>query len=397
MLTAKEIDGLKEPGRYKDQRGLFLRVRETGSKQWNLVMQHSGKTYDIALGEYPRVGLKAARESFEATRARIKGGSYDRDIEAAKTTPPPAVPTFEGVFQRWMKQNEEGFRNLKHRQQWKNTLRDYCGAIMSKPVSEITTDDIVRILEPIWSEKAETASRIRGRIERVLSAAKAYGHRAGENPAAWRDNLDMVLGKRKKLQRGHHAALPYKQMPDFWKRLSKLNSTSSAALRWTVLTAARSGETREARWGEIDAENRLWIVPAVRMKGGREHVVPLTEEALTILAEMRKLGEEGLIFPGARGGRPLSDMALTMCARGLVDGITVHGFRSTFRDWAGDETSHQREVAEAALAHISGDAVEQAYRRGTAIEKRKSLMSDWTDFVSGKNRANPESHTEHDS
>jgi integrase len=265
----------------------------------------------------------------------------------------------------------------------------YCLALRHKRIDEIDTDDVMGALRPIWSDKPETASRLRGRIEAVLDAAKAAGFRSGDNPAAWRGHLSLLLPKPRKLARGHHAAMPFASVPALMERLRERQGTAALALEFAILTAARSGEVRGATWREVDLEKRLWIVPPGRMKAGREHRVPLSEAALDVLrraAPFRSTsdGDDALIFPGSRRGAPLSDMSLSAVLRRLDLDCTVHGFRSSFRDWCGDKTNFPREVAEAALAHAVGDKVEAAYRRGDALAKRRELMNAWATFLAGK-------------
>ena len=261
------------------------------------------------------------------------------------------------------------------------TLTEYCVAIQSRKVSTIGTDDVLKVLNPIWTKKAETASRLRGRIERVLDFAKARGWRTGENPALWRGHLKNVLPVRQKLTRGHHAAMPYNQVPAFLEDLRGHQAMAARALEFLILTAARSGEVYEAKWVEIDLEAAVWTVPANRMKAGREHRVPLTDAALAILKPLNEAKQSDYIFPGYKSGRPLSIMAMTMLMRRMKLGhLTVHGFRSAFRDWAGDATAFPRELAEAALAHVVGDMTERAYRRSDALEKRRELMNAWDNF-----------------
>ena len=280
----------------------------------------------------------------------------------------------------------QGWRNAKHRAQWEMTLGDtYCRSIRAKPVGEVSTADVLAILKPIWLTKAETAQRIRGRIERVLDYARAKGLRSGENPAAWRGHLQHLLAKREKLVRGHHAAMPYADVPAFVGRLRGVQGLSGRALEFLILTAARSGEVLGATWSEMDLDAKLWTVPATRMKARKEHRVPLVDSALDILRPLQEARVSDYVFPGeARGPvpRPLSVMAFTMQMRRMgVGHYTPHGFRSSFRDWAGDETSFPREVAEAALAHRTGDETEKAYRRADALEKRRVLMSAWESYL----------------
>jgi integrase len=252
-------------------------------------------------------------------------------------------------------------------------------------VDEISTEDVLSVLKPIWSTKPEIASRVRGRIERVIDAAKAKGHRKDENPARWKGHLDQLLPKPKKLSRGHHAALPFTDIPVFVAKLRCQGSISAAALEFCILTAARTGEVINARWGEIDFEARVWTVPATRMKMKREHRVPLSDRSIGILESILESKTGDFVFPGQRRGRPLSSMALEMVLRRMkAGGITVHGFRSSFRDWCGEATNFPRELAESSLAHVVGDATERAYRRGDALEKRRKLMAAWASFIEAK-------------
>lgn len=261
------------------------------------------------------------------------------------------------------------------------TLARYAAPLWNKPIDEIDTTAVLSVLQPIWGRIPETASRVRGRIEAVLDYAKAHGLRTGENPAAWRNHLALILPKRQKLSRQHHAAMAYRDVPDFLVRIREHESVAAVALEFVILTAARSGEVRGARWKEIDLKTKTWAIPAHRMKSGNLHRVPLCNRAITILERMAsiKLGE--YIFPGQRRGRPLSNAALEMALRRNGGGdSTVHGMRSAFRDWCGNETHFPREIAEQALAHVTGGAVELAYRRSDALEKRRALMSAWADF-----------------
>ncbi|WP_366930219.1 site-specific integrase [Mesorhizobium sp.] len=269
------------------------------------------------------------------------------------------------------------------------TLGDtYCKSIRKLPVDKVTTADVLEILKPVWQAKPETAQRLRGRIERVLDFAKASGHRSGENPALWRGHLQHLLAKAKKLARGHHPAMPYADVPAFVKRLRAADALSAKALDYLILTAARSGEVLGMKWPELDLDEKVWTVPAERMKAGKEHRVPLTDAALAILRPLSDARLSDYVFPGEtkRGPEaPLSVMAMTMQMRRMdVGHYTPHGFRSAFRDWAGDQTSFPREVAEAALAHKVGDAVENAYRRSDALEKRRKLMAAWSNFLNGQ-------------
>jgi integrase len=274
-----------------------------------------------------------------------------------------------------------GFRNEKHKAQWKSTLENYAAPLRPKPVDIIGTDDVLTVLKPIWTIKPETASRIRGRIEKVLDAAKAKGFRSGENPARWRGHLDHLLPRPSKLSRGHHAAMPYEEVANFIAKLRTREATAALALELCILTAARSGEILGMRWSEIDFDNKVWTVPANRMKAGREHRVPLSSPATAILRHLERMKIGDLVFPGQTRGKPLSNMAMQMMLRRMkIDYATVHGFRSSFRDWAGNVSNFPRELIETALAHVIGDKAEQAYRRSDALEKRRLLMDEWAAY-----------------
>ncbi|MFG1418908.1 integrase arm-type DNA-binding domain-containing protein [Xanthobacter sp. V0B-10] len=399
-LSARAVQTLKAPGRHADGGGLYLFISPDGSRRrWTLMFQWNGKQRELGLGPASEVSLAEAREKAEAARKLIRGGVDP--IAEKRTRTEGAGPSFGALAEQFIKDHEAAWRNAKHIAQWRMVLSvqrgedgglldtGYCRTIRDTAPAEITTDDVLAILRPIWVAKNETASRVRGRIEAVLDAAKAQGLRSGENPARWKGHLDHLLPPRQKLQRGHHEAMPYGDLPAFVKRLQLVRGMSSFALEFLILTAARSGEVRGARWDEIDLKEEIWTVPAERMKAGREHRVPLCARALEILATLAQLDHkpDGLIFPGQRRGSPLSDMALTALLRRLKVDATVHGFRSTFRDWAGDATPFPREVAEAALAHAVGDATEAAYRRGDALEKRRELMTAWSTFIEGKQSA----------
>jgi integrase len=273
------------------------------------------------------------------------------------------------------------WRNEKHAAQWEMTLRDYAAPIRRRAVGEITTDDVLSVLKPFWNEKPETASRLRGRIERVLDAAKAQGLRSGENPARWRGHLDQLLPKRQRLTRGHHAAMDYAELPVFMMELKARQATAARALEFAILTAARSGEVLEARWHEIDLDRAVWSIPAARMKAGREHRVPLSKEALELIKALHEVSQGEAVFSGQKAGKPLSVMALAMVLRRMkIAGVTVHGFRSAFRDWAAECTNFANEVCEAALAHVIENKAEAAYRRGDLFEKRRKLMEAWATY-----------------
>jgi integrase len=374
-LTARKVETAK-PGKYGDGSGLQLAVAPTGAKKWVLRFLWQGKAREMGLGSFPEVSLAEAREKALAGRRFARGG-VDPIAERRKDR---GIPTFGELADEIADQLAEGFRNEKHKAQWRMTLTVYAEPLRAKPVDKIETTDLLAVLRPIWQEKPETASRLRGRIERVLNAAKAKGYRSGENPAAWRGHLDNLLPKQQKLARGHHAAMPYADVPAFVARLRERQAVAALALEFAILTAARSGEVLGARWPETDLDAKVWTIPPERMKAAREHRVPLSDRALGILNQMKESRTGDYIFPGSVSGRPLSVMAMDMVLRRIGESVTVHGFRSSFRDWAGNETHFPRELAEHALAHVIGDKAEQAYRRSDALARRRELMDAWARF-----------------
>jgi integrase len=363
-LTARKVETAKH-GKYSDGANLYLIVSKTGSRKWVLRFTLRGKAKEMGLGSATSVPLADARE--RATSARRKIALGLNPIDERKRS--GGVPTFGEVADDVREALSAGFRNEKHKAQWKSTLRTYAAPLRAKPVDTIATDDVLAVLKPIWTAKPETASRVRGRIEKILDAAKAKGFRDGENPARWRGHLDHLLPQRSKLTRSHYAAMPYEDVASFIGELRKLKSTVALALEFCILTASRSGEVLGARWCEVDLEKKVWVVPANRMKAGREHRVPLSARCALILKhlEQRKQGE--FLFPGQKSKKPFSHRVLHMVLRKMnIEGSTVHGFRSSFRDWAGNVSNFPREVTETALAHVIGDKAEQAYRRSDALE-----------------------------
>lgn len=335
----------------------------------------------MGLGGYPSVSLSRARTLAAECRELVAAGR--NPIEERKKD---AVPSFGECADQFIASMESQWKNKKHRAQWRMTLEEYAAPIRKKSVADIDTDDVLKVLRPIWETKPETASRLRGRIERVLDFAKARGWRTGENPALWRGHLRHILPARSKLSRGHHAAMPYNDIPAFVERLRALEAIAARAMGFLILTAARSGEAREARWDEFDLDAKLWSIPGERMKTGHPHRVPLSQAAVGILSDLKEKRVSEYVFPGQKPGRPMSNMAYAMLMRRHKLGhYTVHGFRSSFRDWVGDETSFPREIAEHALAHQVGGEVERAYRRSDALEKRRELMEAWAEFCSTTN------------
>lgn len=382
-LSARKVQTIREPGRHADGRGLYLQVDASGARRWVFVFQYQGRRKEMGLGGFGDVGLAEAREAVDAARKLVRAGINPIEERRADRV---RGKTFGEVADALMVSMSADWSNKKHRSQWETSLDRHAASIRNKPVGAVTTDDVLAILKPIWTTIPETASRTRGRIERVLDAAAAQGHRSGENPARWKGYLAHLLPKRQKLTRGHHPALPFDQTAAFMKDLRARPAMAAKALEFAILTAARTGEVLGARWQEIDFEAVVWTVPPERMKGRKEHRVPLSSPAVDVLTALRdgpgaKTAKTDLIFPGARDGEPLSNMALAMLLRRMgYDAITVHGFRSTFREWAGEATSFPREVAEAALAHLVGNEVERAYRRGDALQKRRKLMDAWAGY-----------------
>ena len=373
-LSSRTVDTKTADGFYPDGQGLYLRIGK--GKRWVFLFRWKGKRREMGLGPASGSNLAQARREAAKAREMVRGGI---DPIAARHAERHAGVTFGEVADAYIASHKEGWRNAKHRQQWTNTLTTYAASLRPLPVADITTADVLRVLSAIWTAKPETASRVRGRIENILDAARAQGLRTGENPSAWRGNLAHLLPKRRKLTRGHHRALSYDRMPAFWTDLLARTGVATKALQFTILTAARTSETLGAVWSEIDLEAAVWNVPAERTKTGKLHRVPPSSEALAILEEVRPLGDE-LVFPTPDGSR-LSGAAMDAVLKRMKEDATVNGFRSTFRDWAGEETDFAREVVEQALAHKVGNEVERAYRRGDALEKRRAVMTAWSDHV----------------
>lgn len=385
-LTARRVQTLSEPGRHADGGGLYLVVDTSGAKRWVMLYRLPGKRREMGLGPVLSVPLIRARELAAEARTQIAAGIDPLEARvAAAAAAQAAVPVmFSDVAIAFMDDQAASWRNAKHRAQWRQTLEVQAAHLWSRPVGSIETADILTVLRPIWHKKPETARRIRGRIETILDAAKAAGQRSGDNPGRWRGHLDKLLPRSKKLSRGHHAAMPYADVPAFYAALIERSGHSALALRFAILTAARSGEVRGMTWGEVDIGGAVWTVPAERMKAGRVHRVPLSAPAIELLTSIRPEAPaaDAFVFPSARN-TPLSDMALAMLLRraGQAD-YTPHGFRSSFRDWVDEATDFPGDVAEAALAHLTGDETERAYRRGDALVKRRAMMDHWAVFLS---------------
>lgn len=385
-LTVRQVASLKEPGRHSDGGGLYLRVTPGGGRSWVFMTTSRGKRVEIGLGSATSLGLATVRQIAADMREAVATGRDPRAVLNPQAGP-QTIPNFGAFADDYITSVEGGWRNEVHRKQWRSSLRDHASALSNVPVDQIDTDAVLAVLRPIWLTKAETAKRVRGRIEKILDAAKARGLRPRDsmNPAAWRGHLALLLPVPSKLARGHHAALPWKDASEFMAQLRDREAVAARCLEFVILTAARSGEALGAVWGEIDLEAKLWTVPGHRMKAAAEHAVPLSNAAVELLKRIapKEVKPDTRVFGVA--GVPRSNMAMTMLLRRMKFGhVTVHGFRSTFRDWAGDATSYPRELVEQALAHTIGNKAERAYRRGTAIARRRELMEAWAEYLSGK-------------
>jgi integrase len=391
-LTALEAKNLTKPGFHSDGAGLYLRIEE-GRRLWVFRYKRRGVSRWLSLGPDRDVSLAQARTGAAVCRRQLLEGIDPMEArQAAKAEREElAGHTFQKVAEQYIAAHKAGWRNEKHGDQWEATLKAYAyPTIGEKPVSAVTVAHVLAILEPIWNEKPETASRVRGRIEAVLAYSTARKLRTGENPAQWKGHLDHLLPARAKLAKvEHHAAVAWVDLPAVMAKLAESRGAAAACLRFLTLTAARSGEARGARWDEIDLAGGVWTIPGERMKAGQSHRVPLSPAALVILRAAYPAGTTekpaaGLVFPGGKKGSPLSDVAVAKALRTAgVDNATVHGMRSTFRDWAAERTNYPREISEAALAHTNKDKVEAAYLRGDHFEKRRRLMEAWADFATG--------------
>ncbi len=386
-LTPLKVSRLTKPGRYGDGGGLYLQISIWGTKAWLFRYMKDGRARQMGLGDIQTFTLKEARDRAKAARqlladgidpleARQKAKDAKR-IEAARTI------TFKEAAKRYIKAHRAGWKNGKHAEQWASTLATYAFPVFGDlPVAAVDTALVMKVIEPIWAEKTETASRVRGRIEAVLGWATVRGYRDGDNPGRWRGHLDKLLPAKTKVAKvRHQPAMPYAALPEFMVSLRATTSISAQALEFTILTAARTGEIINSRWDEIDFAKKLWTIPAERTKSGRAQRVPLSDRTIKIVKAIPRERGSGFIFPGARKGQALSNMAMLELLRGMKgSGLTVHGFRSSFRDWAAEQTNFPRELAEAALGHVLADKTEAAYQRGDLLEKRRRLMSAWGSY-----------------
>lgn len=391
-LTATAVRNLDRRGYYGDGRGLWLQVSKWGSKSWVFRFTLNGRSREMGLGPVSLqrndggVSLAEAREAADACCKLLRQGidpiEHRKQEQQQRALNAARAITFKQAAEAYIEAHKDGWKNPKHGAQWAATLGTYAYPIFGKlPVADVDTALVLKALRPIWTTKAETARRLRGRIESVLDWARVRGYRKGENPARWKGHLDKLLPPQQRVHKvRHHPALPYSEVGEFMAQLRALSSISARALEFTILTACRTSEVIGATWDEIDWQAKVWTVPAARMKAAVDHEVPLSDVALELLKALPKEAGNPFIFPGAREGKPLSNMAMLQCLRDLRPGLTVHGFRSTFRDWAGECTNFPREIAEAALAHTIKDKVEAAYRRGTALQKRRHLMAAWARY-----------------
>jgi integrase len=386
-LTALAVAKAKRRGYYGDGGGLYLQVSAAGAKSWVFRYKEAGRQHEMGLGSLHTIGLAEAREKARKCR-RVRLEGID-PIEARKTARRKAkveaaqAMTFRQCAERYIDAHKAGWRNPKHAAQWPNTLTAYVYPVFGNlPVQAIDVGLVMKAIEPIWPAKPETASRVRGRIEAVLDWATARDYRQGDNPARWRGHLENLLPKKSKVRRvEHHAALAYAELPEFVAELRREEGIGAKALEFAILTVARTSEVIGARWSEIDLERRLWVIPAERMKAGKEHRVPLSEVSASILEAMQKVREGDYVFPGGKARRPLSNMAFLMLLRRVGRGdLTAHGFRSTFSDWCSERTNFAAEVREMALAHSASDKVEAAYRRSDLFQKRRQLAEAWSKF-----------------
>lgn len=388
-LSALEVKALTKPGVHAvgGVAGLMLQVQESGSRSWLLRIMVGGKRRDMGLGGYPDVGLADARAAAREARAKVRDGvdpiEEGRAKRSALAAATAAALTFRQCSEKYLAAHQSAWRNEKHAAQWASTLETYAhphiGHLM---VRDVALAHVMNVLQPIWTTKTETASRVRGRVESVLDWATAHGYREGLNPARWRGHLDKLLPKPSKVAKvEHRQALPVSDVGAFMEKLRTMPGVAARALEFTILTAARSGEVRGMAWDEIDLTNKLWVVPATRMKAGREHRVPLSDAAVALIEAQPHIGESPLVFTAPRGGQ-LSDMSMLAVVKRMEAPCVPHGFRSSFRDWVGERTSYPGDMAELALAHTISDKVEAAYRRGDMFDKRRQLMADWAAFCS---------------
>lgn len=406
-LTALRVEKIKNPGYYGDGKGLWIRVKTTGAKSWMYRFMRQGKQREMGLGPYPEISLADARQLAADARALVKRGidpiearhQAAADLQAQSLLATARLMTFDQCAKAFINGKKAEWKNAKHVQQWENTLTTYASAVIGAlPVASVDLALVQKVLDPIWCEKTETASRVRSRIEAVLDWAKVHGYRSGDNPAQWRGNLEKLLPKPKKVTKPeNYPALNYRQIGSFIAHLRQQKSIGAKPLEFAILTNARAGEVCGATWGEIDIDERCWQIPAERMKADKDHYIPLSSAALSLLKSLPRIDDTDYVFPGIKKDQTVSDSTMNKLIKQMHDTdvkagrngyidvkqgrvVVTHGFRSTFRDWAGEITRYAREVIEHAMAHQLKDKAEAAYARGTMFEKRRRLMADWAAF-----------------
>ncbi|RCS24515.1 site-specific integrase [Phyllobacterium salinisoli] len=390
LLTVKEIDN-SDKAKLRDGDGLWLHRSKTGTRSWVFIYVKNGRRREMGLGSYGsgtgQVSLATARRKADAIREIVgNGGDPFKELPERKVVVKPK--TFGEFADQFIEDmvNAGKWRSDKTEASWRNAMSNHAKSIRKIPIADIGTDEVLRVVKPIWAEKNETASKFRERIKVILDAAKTEGLRAGDNPAAWGDHLARVLPTPDVLRKRNHASMPWQDVPAFMIELTKVRGMGSAALQFAILTAARSGEVRGAVWSEFDLDAATWSLPPDRMKMGRAHRVPLTDDALAVIKRMEKQRLSSLVFPGMKKDTPLSDMSLAKALKSAGGGdFTVHGFRSSFRVWA-QENGHPDAVAEACLAHQTGNAVERAYARSDLFDRRRTLLQDWTTYCSSEHK-----------
>jgi integrase len=390
-LTPLRVKSLTKPGRYADGDRLYLNVSKKGARSWVLIYRWNGRPKEAGLGSLADVPLKSARiKAKEGGELLARKPPID-PLTVWRKPEREEIPTFAPATTTYLESKIAGWRNARHQRQVAAMLAKHCGSLARIPVNEIATADVLKVVKPVWNRTPPTANRLRGHIEGVLNVARAHGHIPTDapNPARWKGHLELLLPKRSSVTQ-NFAAMPYAEVPTFVGELRELRCDATGAfcvpafaLEFTILTVARSAETLGALWVEIDWTERKWTLPAGRTKAQREHVVPLSSGAIAVLEAVREISSSPLIFPGARKYAPAPGKVFERMLQRMGRAVTTHGFRSSFRDWCGDETEHSRETAEAALAHVVGDRTERAYRRGDALKKRRALMEAWSAYVTG--------------
>ncbi len=385
-LSALEVARIKDIGKHPLGEGLYLQVSKSGSRSWLFRYSITKKSTWMGLGSCNVVSLAEVRAKTLSLRKALLDGVnpllQKNLLEQAQRLSEAKLITFDECANRYISAHKSGWKNKKHISQWENTLKTYVSPVFGNvSIQDVDTALVMRVLEPIWDTKNETADRVRGRIERIIGWATVQKYRIGNNPALWRGHLDNLLAMRKKVRKvEHHSALPFKDLADFMTSLRKIESVASLALEFTILTATRTSEALNAKWDEFNIEDKYWLIPAERMKAGVEHKVPLSEEAVKILRTLEARAINEFVFPGKKKTKPLSNMAMLQIIRRLGFNVTTHGFRSTFRDWAAECTYFGNEVVEKALAHTISNKVEAAYRRGDLFDKRRKLMNTWAEY-----------------